>query len=60
MKNFFSMFWNDKSVAERVTRAMLIGVGATLITMEDPWMKALGAGVAALGAAIGAGEKNEV
>lgn len=60
MKDFFKMFWNDKSVAERATRVLLIGGGACLMGFEAGWVKALGLGIAAAAGAIGAGEKNEV
>lgn len=58
MKRFFLMFWNDSSVAERTTRALLAGAGACCIALGDDTLKAVGAGCVALAAAIGAGEKN--
>jgi len=59
MRGFIAMFWNDKSVAERVTRMVMVAFGAGLMTMADgTWYKAAGAGLTALAVAIGAGEKN--
>ena len=60
MKNFFALFWNDKSVAERTIRALGVGVGSALLAVPDgpAWMKAVGVGINALAVAIGAGEKN--
>lgn len=60
MKYFFKMFWNDRSVAERVTRMLFVGGGTSLTALKDSpnWVTALGVGLAAMGALIGAGEKN--
>lgn len=60
MKRFFLMFWNDSSIAERVTRVLLMAVGAGLVAAPEssPTLKMIGAGAAAAALAINAGEKN--
>lgn len=60
MKRFLALFWNDSSVFERITRVILMAVGAGLVAAPEasPTLKMLGAGAAAAAVAIGAGEKN--
>lgn len=59
MRDFWRMFWVDKSFAERVTRTVMVGAGSSLVCFGDGTItKIVGVGLMAAAGVIAAGEKN--